>query len=28
VVVASPDGTAYVADSLGGKIWTVKPPKE
>ena len=28
VVVASPDGTAYVADSLGGKIWVVKPPKE
>jgi DNA-binding beta-propeller fold protein YncE len=26
VVVAAPDGTAYVADSMGGKIWVVKAP--
>jgi DNA-binding beta-propeller fold protein YncE len=26
VVVATPDGTAYVADSMGGKIWMIKAP--
>jgi DNA-binding beta-propeller fold protein YncE len=25
VVVATPDGTAYAADSLGGQLWVVKP---
>jgi hypothetical protein len=28
VVVASADGTAYVADSLGGTIWMIEPPNE
>ena len=25
VVVATRDGTAYVADSAGGQLWVVKP---
>jgi DNA-binding beta-propeller fold protein YncE len=25
VVVATPDGTAYVADSAGGQLWVVRP---